>query len=141
MGSHNKEAEQGGGKRMEEELDYTRLGISRPKIWNKPKAKTYELNRVSFGAYYQPMLENIRQKVYMESLGLDLEMRNKVEMYTLLSRTSVQLPTAGEVANMSSADLNEGPLRLASFLNDFKTKQIKEKYKNSPCEVRHEQEL
>merc|ERR1711935_598306 len=120
---------------MPEELhhivDYTRHGISRPKVWNKPKAKTYDINTLSFGAYYQPMLEHIDKKVYMESLGLDGDMKKRVEMFTLLSRNTVELPTSREVSQMSCADLNEGPLRLTNFMNTFRAKQLRDRNSKS----------
>merc|ERR1711892_422438 len=95
--------------------------------WNKQKTKTYDINTLSFGAYYQPMLEHIDKKVYMESLGLDGDMKKRVEMFTLLSRNTVVLPTSSEVSQMSCADLNEGPLRLTNFMNTFRAKQLRER--------------
>merc|ERR1711915_458285 len=108
-------------------VDYSRHGVARPRLWNKPKAKTYELNEMGFSAYYQPMLEHIERKTVMETLGMDFDLRKKVEMHTLLSRSRVQLPSSNEVSQMSAADVFQAPLRLESFLGGFKRKQLKER--------------
>merc|ERR1711890_149373 len=91
-------------------------GIKRPKVWNRPVAKVFELNRTSGKLLYQPMLNYIDRKELSISYS-GFENKPHVRLATVLDRIPVEMPSADEMYQLlQQPEEYCGPLRLENFL-------------------------
>jgi hypothetical protein len=112
-------------------VNYAKHGINKPKIWNRPISKVYDLNQKTTNCFYQPMLRYIDEKELAVSYT-GFENTPHVREATTLRRNLVEMPSSDQMYEISQRpEEYAGPLRLGNFLVSARATQTKQRNKQT----------